>query len=214
MRKFILLLMLSLMAVTASAQITWNAKAGFGVAHCLGNADNLSPHLVGKIGFGIEKPFTPNWSLMPSLEIAWKGAVEHLDLYSDDLGGNCDGNSTLNLFYVQIPVLAAYRLNLNDSWNMTFKAGPYFGVAPIGKLDVRIKPTYDAPGSETYKKDWDYFSLDGTRRFDVGLDLGIDFEYHRFVFGVEYEVGFISLQDSEMGTLYNAAAYATIGYKF
>ena len=211
MRKLIVLLMLSLMAVTASAQITWNAKAGFGVAHCLGDADNLSPHLVGKIGFGIEKPFSPNWSLMPSLEIAWKGAVEHLDLGDYSV----DGNSTLNLFYVQIPVLAAYRLNLNDSWNMTFKAGPYFGVAPIGRIDVSIKsPSNEYGPAETYKEDWDYFSIDGTRRFDVGLDLGIDFEYHRFVFGVEYEVGFISLQGNGMGSLYNAAAYATVGYKF
>lgn len=30
----------------------------------------------------------------------------------------------LDIFYLQIPVLAAYRLNLSDNWNMTLKAGP------------------------------------------------------------------------------------------
>lgn len=191
MKKVLFLLVMAVAAISASAQITWNAKGGVGIAHCWGDADGLSSHFVGKIGAGIEKPLTSNWSLMPSLEVAWKGCKFE--------GGKVD------IFYVQVPVLAAYRLNLNDSWNMTLKAGPYIGVGVYGNVKA------DGGGSENL------FS-NGGKRLDAGLDLGIDFEYHRFVFGVEYELGFTPLlkddSDGETYSVRNAAFYATVGYKF
>lgn len=174
-------------AFSASAQITWNAKGGLGVAHCWGDSDGLKSHFVGKIGAGIEKPFTSNWSLMPSLEVAWKGC--EFD------GGKVD------ILYLQIPVVAAYRLNLTDSWNMALKAGPYIGVGVYGKVSG------DEGGSANL------FS-NGGKRFDLGLDLGVDFEYHRFVFGVEYELGFLPLLSEGSSKIRNAAFYATVGYKF
>ena len=41
----------------------------------------------------------------------------------------------------------------------------------------------------------------------------VDFEYHRFVFGVEYELGFVSITKGD-GALRNGAFYATVGWKF
>ena len=58
-----------------------------------------------------------------------------------------------------------------------------------------------------------YYTYEGANRFDVGLDLGVDFEYHRFVFGVEYELGFVSITKGD-GALRNGAFYATVGWKF
>lgn len=181
-------------AFSASAQITWNAKAGLGVAHCFGDVDGLSSHFVGKIGAGIEKPFTSNWSLMPSLEIAWKGCK------FDSGDENNTYKSTLDILYLQIPIMAAYRLNLNDSWNMTLKAGPYlaFGVYGRAKGDDRSMNVFSSEA--------------GGKRFDLGLDLGVDFEYHRYVFGVEYELGFLSITKGD--SVRNGAFYATVGYKF
>ena len=205
MKKLMFLLMVAFAAMSASAQITWNAKAGLGVAHCWGDADDMSSHFVGKIGAGIETPLTSDWSLMPSLEIAWKGAKENWEEYGEK------GEGTIDLLYLQIPVLAAYRLNINDSWNMTLKAGPYFALGVYGNMKYKEKG---------YSDSWDVFKKsegwDGGNRFDVGLDLGIDFEYHRFVFGAEYELGFISIQKTGdgLGSLRNAAFYATVGYKF
>lgn len=195
MKKLLLLLVLSFVTVSASAQITWNVKAGFGVAHCYGEAEDLSPVFAGKIGVGIEKPFTPNWSLMPSLEFAYKGAAERWD-WDEEYGDG--GNINLTLMYLQIPIMAAYRLNINDSWNTTFKVGPYIGVAVVGNV-------------HGFGESYNFFEENGNR-FDLGLDLGIDFEYHRFVFGVEYELGFIPFQKDP--NLYNGAFYATVGYKF
>lgn len=75
MKKVIILLAVTISALCASAQITLNVKGGLGYAHCWGDAEGLSGHFVGKIGAGIEKPFTSNWSLMPSLELACQGSA-------------------------------------------------------------------------------------------------------------------------------------------
>lgn len=190
MKKLIFLVLIAFTAFSASAQITWNTKAGFGVANCWGDAEGLKMHIVGKIGAGIEKPFSPNWSLMPSLEIAMKG--------TEFDGGKVD------IFYVQVPIVAAYRLNLNDNWNMTIKAGPYFAYGFYGSVN-----------DTEYDESYSLFSDEmGGKRFDAGLDLGLDFEYHRFVFGVEYEFGVLPLIKEESDKIYNSAFYATIGYKF
>lgn len=192
MKKVIILLAVTISALCASAQITLNVKGGLGYAHCWGDAEGLSGHFVGKIGAGIEKPFTSNWSLMPSLELAWKGAEAD---YGEGLG-----KATLDILYIQIPIMAAYRMNINDSWNMTMKAGPYVAFGVYG----RLKDDYESMNIFT--------SEAGGKRFDLGLDLGLDFEYHRFVFGVEYELGFLSMTDG--GDLKNGALYGTVGYKF
>ncbi len=122
----------------------------------------------------------------------------------------------LDIFYLQIPVLAAYRLNLSDNWNMTLKAGPYFAVGLVGNLttDYEFMGHKEHDKTNIFESQTDgYYTYEGANRFDVGLDLGVDFEYHRFVFGVEYELGFVSITKGD-GALRNGAFYATVGWKF
>ena len=121
MKRLLSFVCVSMLAIAASAQITWNAKIGGGIATLWGsNNDNIKPHFVGKIGAGIEYPLSSNVSLMPSLEFALKGT-------------KFKGGFKLDLYYLQIPVVAAYRVNLADAWNMTFKAGPYVAYAVSDK---------------------------------------------------------------------------------
>ena len=179
MKRFLSLVCVTMLAMAASAQITWNAKGGFGVATCYGSdTEGLENHLVSKIGAGIEYPLTSNLSLMPSLEFAWKGTEG-------------EGNN-LDLYYLQVPVVAAYRMNLTDTWNLTLKAGPYFAF----KISDKVNDSGNF----------------GAESFDAGLDIGIDFEHHRFVFGVEVEAGACNLINDLDAK--NLAFYATIGWKF
>ena len=59
---------------------------------------------------------------------------------------------------------------------------------------------------------------DTANRFDAGIILGADFEYHRFVAGVEFEYGLTNIVDYgvDSGTvnIKNVAGYITVGYKF
>ena len=214
MKRLLSFVCVAMLTIAASAQITWNVKAGGGIATMWGgDLDNVKPHVVAKIGVGIEKPFSSNFSLMPSLEIAWKGVkhgftgyyysvhADRLDVEEVDVSINYD------FLYVQIPVLAAYRINLNSDWNLTLKGGPYAGYC-----------VYDHYKSEQSISGINYDTQSGSnemdiKKFDAGIDLGIDIEYHRFVFGVEGEMGFLSLFGGD-AKINNLAFYASIGYKF
>ena len=178
MKRFFSLVCLSMLVMAASAQITWNAKAGIGVATCYGNVQNLESHFVGKAGVGIEKPLSANWSLMPSLEFAAKGAKE--------------GEQNFNFYYLQIPVMAAYRINLTEQWNTTLKVGPYFAYQISNDVEVD----------------------DHVKKFDAGLDVGVDFEHGRFVCGAEIEWGITPMTEVGDLSIKNLAFYATIGWKF
>lgn len=187
MKRLFSLVCLSMLAIAVSAQITWNAKAGIGSATCYGDAEGLKSHFVGKIGVGIEKPLTADWSLMPSLEFAAKGTKEE---YKDNYGYY---SFEINLYYLQIPIMAAYRINLSEQWNTTLKVGPYFGYQIANNSD----------GDD-----------EGINKFEAGLDLGVDFEHGRFVFGGEIEWGVTPLVEQNGQSIKNMAFYATVGWKF
>ncbi len=214
MKRLFSIVAMVFVTMAASAQITWSVKAGLGLSACTGDVD-MDNSLVGRIGVGIEKPLTANWSLMPSLELAIKGGkmeeiYEDTYTYGISYGG---WREEISIYYLQLPVLAAYRLNLNDSWNMTIKAGPYFAYALFGNGEYEEKYYGEWEGSDNF----DIFGSDGygLNRFDFGLDLGVDFEHHRYVFGLEYEFGLTNMfKGSDEGKLKNAAGYITVGYKF
>ena len=206
MKRLFVLAFAMAMTMVASAQITWNAKLGGGLAFCAGMNDegDTKAIFVGKVGIGIEYPLSTNFSLMPSVEFAMKGAKWEYE------GPAYSLEETLKPLYVQIPILGAYRFNLNNDWNMALKAGPYFAYGISG--NVEAKGSYSG-GS--ISEDEDLFSDLDAKRFDAGVDVGLDFEYHRFVFGLEYERGFISFAPDDADiNVYNQAVYVTIGYKF
>lgn len=198
MKRLFFLACTVMIAVAAPAQLTWNAKLGAGFASCAGDINddgNVKLHFVGKAGVGIEYPLSDNLSLMPSLEFAVKGTKYDEKKFSY--------NRVFDLYYAQIPVMAAYRLNLNDDWNLTLKAGPYFAYGITGSFEWE---------EDDYSVSGDLF--DHMNRFDAGIDVGIDFERHRFVFGLEFERGFTNMSKGGDASCFNQAFYATVGYKF
>ena len=208
MKKIFVLLCAAVFALTASAQITWNVKAGIGSAWCAidapGNNGSSKAHIVGKLGVGLETPLTENLSLMPSLEFAVKGSKRE---YTWD---DASLNEKVNLTYIQLPIMAAYRFNATDRLNIVAKLGPYFAYALSGKGKVTENDDY-----------YDYDILEdgeGGKRFDAGLIIGVDFEFNRFVAGLEYERGFTNLLDTDDDEgsvkIKNSAIYLTVGYKF
>ena len=202
MKRVFLIVCVGMMSLVASAQLTWNVKAGLGTAWCPTDEDGISKktHVVGKLGVGLEKPFTQNFSVMPSLELALKGTKWKLV----DLDETFE--QQVNLTYLQIPILGAYRFNLNDSWNIVAKAGPYFAYALSGNVK-EDSDEYDI---------FDKTEMEGdtANRFDAGIILGADFEYHRFVAGVELEYGLTNIVDWGQVDVKNVAGYITVGYKF
>lgn len=201
MKKLLLTAVMALVAFCAQAQVTWNVKAGGGFSFITGTAEGggNKGKMVAKAGIGAEIPLAGNFMLMPSVEYAMKGmkweSDDHNMLYKWEL------------HYAQLPVFAAYRINLGGVANMTAKLGPYFAYAFSGR------EKYELEGMEPVESN--LFDYPNTNRFDVGGIVGLDLEYHHFVIGAEYERGFVSIFKDNGGiSINNSSFYVTIGYKF
>ena len=213
----IILAVAAFMTLAAQAQVTWNVKAGFGVSQCVGlNKDgNAKGKFVWKAGVGAEIPLGGDFMLMPSLEYANKGVEWEYVGHEDDYYWKND--VSISFDYLQIPVLVSYRIPIKAS-NLTLKVGPYFAYAIGGRSKYSF--TESGTPTETEKVSGKKFFDSGAKRFDAGIDVGIDWEYHKFVIGVEYERGFANMfspsveEGLEKIKINNSAAYFTVGYKF
>ena len=123
MKRISLLLVTVLVCMISSAQVTWNVKAGAGLATLRGDVEDVQGKLGWKIGVGIEKPLSVNWLIMPSLEYKQKGTSFSNNYYEE----------TISMSYLQLPILGAYRIRLSDDVNMALKVGPYLAYMLSGK---------------------------------------------------------------------------------
>lgn len=215
MKKSLLMALIAvLFSASAFSQVTWNVKAGLTM-----NKYSDTKKLYdegGKIkagytfGVGMDYAFTESWSLQPSLMFTTKGmkfSEEDTDEKSTD---------TFNPVYLQLPVLAAFKVRLAENTKLVITAGPYFALGLGGKM----KSTYEYRGTEETEKYKLFSKEDGARealmkRFDVGLNYGIGVEFDKFLVGFAGEYGFVnSFNDLEDCSPKNIGFSIQVGYKF
>ena len=142
-----------------------------------------------KIGFqagvGMEYAFTDMWSIRPSLLFTTKGAKV--------------GSAKATPMYLELPVMAAVSFAIADAQNIVVKAGPYFA--------------YGIAGKEKYGDIKENFFVDGVKRFDAGIGVGVAYEFSKFFVDLTGEVGLAKLYDAD-GAPKNTNFAIGFGYKF
>ena len=135
------------------------------------------------VGVGMEYQFTDMWSIQPSLMFTQKGAK------MDE---------------------AAARFAIADNQNIVVKAGPYFGFGIAGK--------YKAGGEkidffkDTKDEDGDIL-MEGAKKFDAGLGVGVAYEINKFFIDLTGEFGLTKIYDGD-GAPKNINFSIGVGYKF
>ncbi len=189
-----------------NSHIGWNVNIGFGGANITGeDLEDNSMIPAYKLGVGVEIPLGRNWWLMPSLEYKLKGTK------FEDKGSDYSEKENIDLHYLQVPIMGAYRLNFKNDMDLTFKAGIYVAYALKGK--GKYEEIYDG---RTEKETYNLFEEDVIKRFDSGVATGIDFGYKRFTVGLDLNFSFINLlEDNEDDlSIYNGAMFFSVGYRF
>jgi len=106
--------------------------------------------------------------------------------------------------YLQIPVMAGYKVSVVDGININFLFGPYFAHGIGGKVrDVNIYGRRDR---------YDTFGDDGVlKRFDMGFTGGVGIDISKLNFTLGYEFG---ITDNSQGrnSARNRNAFLTVGY--
>ena len=197
MKKILLIFILSI-GITAQAQHL-QLKVGGGLAK-LDKHSNAVP--AWRLGAGYELEFDQHWTFSPAVIFAIKG-WENPDeiVYKKDNDGNpvldpetgtpltgVKNVSTIT-YHVEVPLLFNYYLRTKERQYVVFSAGPYAAYGISGK--TKVKGDTDRLGAERYYYDFDPFSDGDCKRFEVGAQVGVGYQFSNGVTaGVDFSYAF------------------------
>lgn len=214
-------LLLGISSFSFAQEINWGVRAGLNFGSIAGNVKGVhgaepfeSYNTKAKPGFSIgaiaDISFTDNFALQPGLYYTNKG-VKGVDKFKFDSDNESDEKYVYGLHYLEIPVLASYRMDVAKDINWQINVGPYFGIGLGGKLkyDSEVK----AAGVVVSKSDdFPAFGIPSDtddekgclNRFDFGLSFGtgVLIKQHYYV-GIKYDLGLVNaLNTSEKNSYY------------
>lgn len=227
MKKLILSAFLTLVTLGIGAQspVSFQVKAGVGMANLYGkNTDDCEVKLANKVGVGMDYAFNQTWSLQSFLNFVSKGSKGEIEGL---------GRIKMNELYLELPVMMAARIHISDKVQLVLSAGPYiaYGVGGKTTYDIEEKRIPSTTGYITIggKYKFDTFGAImkgniGFDRFDAGLAWGVAAEYHRFIFGIDAQLGLAHVEGelkkvaeviiTEKLSVKNISAFFSVGYRF
>lgn len=226
MKKLVSTLFMIVVSLSLSAQIEWNVKAGVGMSN-LASMDKMTGIFSYKAGIGMDIPLHKHWAIQPTLYYSQKGAK-----FEANYGGEqiYEGEFKYRLHYLELPILAAYKIKVEQNAILILKAGPYLATGLSAKCSVKT-PTYN-DFHQTFKEN--LFAEEGNydeisyingehtplstkkfRRLDMGIEAGVDLLVNHFMIGVEIAFGLTPLSNNLMNKKpKNIAGYLMFGYQF
>lgn len=223
MKKIYLLTFILFLGINASAQnspFQFGVKAGINMSNAGIDNKDADPKLkIGyQIGMTVDYTFTQSWLIQSGLSFTAKGSKID-DFYAGRMDGS-DGRGTTHSFnqlYIQLPVYAAYKVDVSDNLGIVIGAGPYIAYGIGGKTKEKLHKAIFGDGSTERK--FDTFGnanddIEQLNRFDFGLGLNVSAEYGKIVVGLGYEHGITNIAAYDGMKYRNRNAALTLGYKF
>lgn len=203
MKKILMFALIAGMFLGVNAQeVKFGVKGGMNLSALGGDMKKFLDEWMGlsqktRVGFHIgafvDVEMTENFYIQPGLFYSSKGVK------AEDSGDKL----TMNLNYLEIPILASYRIAVSDNMKWHINAGPYLAYGLGGK----IKTSGDGDDDEDYysygdddEGDWDegsdkVFDKKGgdLKRFDFGLSFGTGMSFNAFYLGLKYDLGLVNI---------------------
>lgn len=151
------------------------------------------------VDVNIIRSFSVNTGLM-LIKRGWKNT------YSDNRGSL---ETTDNAMYVELPLLASYRMPLSDQAEFQLNLGPYFAYGIGGKR----KTTNSFQAGGDYEIDC-FDSTLGCKHMDCGISVGVAFTFLHFYAGVNYERGLVNTWEPANYKYQNGCIALNLGYNF
>ncbi|HPH62614.1 MAG TPA: porin family protein [Paludibacteraceae bacterium] len=175
----------------------FGVRAGGGFATLTGDASGLSSVFNFHVGAVGDYAFSESFYLEPGLYFTKKGT-------SYDLEGYFSSESIdVDLYYLQLPVLASYRFNFTDKFGLNLQAGPYAAFGLFGSC-----------GEDENGDDVSSFDDGNYKRFDAGLRLATGAQFSAFSVSLGYDLGLMNISDAEEVDAKTALFFVTLGYDF
>ena len=173
---------------------TFGVRAGLNFAST--DMDNATSSRTG-FHFG----GTVDWNIVKSLSVS-------SGLYYVEKGFKSEyGKGSMR--YLQVPLLASYRLETPKGVMFHLNAGPYFAWGVGGKVDYA---PYDLTFTYNYRQD-SFGDKGFFKHADMGLSAGLYILIKHVVLGFNYELGLADIS-KVYGKFHNRNTCFTVGYNF
>ncbi|GHT68328.1 hypothetical protein FACS189452_07780 [Bacteroidia bacterium] len=214
------------MAASATAQdksVSFGVRAGANLSTQRVNYDDMPSDANDDVGFGlgfhvgavVDINFANYFYFTPGLLFTTKGYKSEGDDYK----------STLNLYYLDVPLMVSFGYPVTDDFKLKASVGPVLGVGLFGS--EKWEYTYNGQTEKGTNKDGIFSS--GTNdegeytadynRFNLGLGFGISGEFKQFSLGVNYNLGLLNVAHIEGDndnnySIKNHSITISLGYNF
>lgn len=177
MKKLLFAAALLLCGIAANAQegnSNFQIKAGVGISTITGgDVNDVNAKFDWKIGATYDINVVGSFSIQPGLLFESKGY-------------KVKGGDTEQMDYLELPIMATYRVN-----KFVLQTGPYLAYGIAGSKDI-------------FDKDL------GFRRFDFGWGAGVGYTFDKFTVGIDFSYGLNKL-DKDLKA-YNLTGGVTLSY--
>lgn len=219
--KLLLVLLLLSGFITVYAQeyspFQFGVKAGGNLYSTAMNIEDIAAKKL-KIGYQVgltgEYEFSESFYLQSGLFFVTKG------VRIKGSGESSHWSQSIGLQYLQLPVLATYKIELIEDTKIFFNAGPYVAYGIRGKSSRKDRFIDSTRADEKGKLD--SFGDNRMKRFDFGLKYSIGMEFEKFLFEWSYELGLKDIEEknNEISPIFdnkhfkNQGLSLSVGYKF
>ena len=185
-------------SLTAKSQVTTSLYVLGGVSTFEEKSSDLDflyyPKPTGGIGFGVNFPLKNNFSLSSGINLQAKRGSYHYIEYLNKF--TYDQYTTISIVSFSIPVAVGYTIPFKNS-EILFGAGGYLGLNLFGANNTSQEIIY--PNKEGYSHissnsmDWAKWNEENNperlKRIDYGYYFSMDYQYKRFIIGLNSEIG-------------------------
>lgn len=228
-----LLFLFLFVGASLSAQnspLSFGVKAGVNLSNSSYNLKDINPDAdkKAKVGFhfGVvaEYALTDAFALQSGLTFTSKGMViKSVDLWIPR--GESHITQTTDMQYLQLPILAVYKIEVEPGTKIFFNAGPYLSYGIGGKVTTKTRYVNLGDKAED-KQQYDTFKNNIYKKVDFGVIGGVGAEFGKMFVNLNYELGILDLAPAlyimdqngqqigkEIG-FKNRNATLSVGYKF
>ena len=198
--KIMLMSAMLILAMGVSAQMNFAIKGGVNMSNFYGKELNHANFKVGfNAGLALDYQLRYDMAIQSGLFFTTKGYRYDAEVleYSD------------NLFYIQLPVHYAYRVNVSPGTSVILHGGPYaaYGVGGSRKIIAGTLGTLDVKtpfGDDVHQY----------KPFDAGLGLGVGIELSPFIIDLGWDMGLLNISNIDNATRKTQNAYLSLGFRF
>ncbi|MDR0895364.1 MAG: PorT family protein [Prevotellaceae bacterium] len=194
--KSMMTMLLLITVATATAQVKVGVKAGASSAS-LGEVqiNHYAAGLDNMLGFhaGVMLQFLTrsHWGVETGLYYSLQGGKEKEIDYDESYEVKATAH------YLQLPVQAIYKFRLADELHLYPAVGLYFAYGLGGTLKGSGTATEDRRQAFDLTYNDDFFNHE-RNKFDMGLAVGLNLQYQRYLFGVSCDYGFLKINKKDI----------------